>query len=284
MRNYITENHIRNVVKDVIDESVRGIPKSMLNDDEEPVLIGHCEDVDGKVRFYIGAVYNPYEECFDYIYCDTPSLDNKVILTTYQLNNLREVIDPKWINTTFWYDFYNHYNPKQLQKKHDKFMSRLNIEDGHVILRHDSSAVFDGCVDKFKGRTQNYSNNSDFNGNYFWASKLIGKDPSNVHSNHYYCKVPVDSVYDFSTDMEYYGSINIAAQHYPVVALYWEGGPEIVAVAKDPVEIFYSEIFNGGFIIEPKNIDEPKRKTSVSRKRETDANPLSGFTSPHGRR
>ena len=123
------------------------------------------------------------------------------------------------------------------RRKHEMFMSQLDMSGDKVLLKHDSSfRITDGVVRK--GTPNGWSNNSDV-GIYFWGSKNRGSDPSNGGQYTYYCAVSQSMVYDFENDMERYGTLMNAFKQYQYVSQYWKGGPEIVVNTYTPTPITY---------------------------------------------
>lgn len=121
------------------------------------------------------------------------------------------------------------------EESHEQFMNRLDMSDNNVVLKHDSNyRITDGFVKK--GKTNNYSNNSDI-GIYFWGSIDKGNDQTNNSLYTYYCLVPKDEVYDFDNDMERFGTIRNAFNKYSYIAQSWKNGKSIVVNSLTPVKI-----------------------------------------------
>lgn len=123
------------------------------------------------------------------------------------------------------------------EKKHQLFMSRLEMADGKVVLKHDSSVRIEDGVIK-NGKKNSWSSNNDI-GWYFWASKEMGRDPSNGGQYKYYCLVDRNEIYDFENDMERFGQLRQVFEKYSYVAQYWEGTTAIVVNTFKPTPISY---------------------------------------------
>lgn len=153
---------------------------------------------------------------------------------TYYLQNLE--IYPEYQDTYYGEVFLGKKkdNPEDI-KKHEEFMSNLNIDGDMVILTHDSPVLIkDGYISAGHEK-QGYSRNSDV-GIYFWGSKNSGSDPSNSGTYAYYCKVPLSDIYDFQNNADRL-TLKQAMSKYPYVAQYWKGGPAIVVTSwvKTPI-------------------------------------------------
>lgn len=118
----------------------------------------------------------------------------------------------------------------------------MQIWNGQVVLKHDSSdRINNGVVDRPRGKHNPYSNNSDI-GNYFWASEERGKDPSNGKSNVYYCFVPVNEIYDMMANPKQYEDVETAAENERYVAVNWPVGQgAVVVVSQQPTPITFIE-------------------------------------------
>lgn len=122
----------------------------------------------------------------------------------------------------------------------------LNIDNGNVVLKHDSGAkITNGVISRPLGVQNSYSNNSDV-GNYFWGSETTGKDQSNHKKYTYYCFVPLSDVYDMNANPKGYYSVKDAADNEKYVAVNWPRNNDAVAVvSKQPTPIDYIVDNNG---------------------------------------
>lgn len=117
-------------------------------------------------------------------------------------------------------------------------MQDLQMWNGMVVLRHDSSAkITNGVIDHHGKQMNNYSKNSDY-GNYFWASPTPGEDQSNNGAYEYYCLVEPDQVYDFDTNGKGYESLRDAIDNEPYVSGRWHDGA-IAVMSEIPTPISY---------------------------------------------
>lgn len=139
------------------------------------------------------------------------------------------VIYPEYRNTYYGDLFLGKRKGKEGEIMHNEFMSKLNVVQGGVMLKHDSTArITDGVV-KYGEAKNTYSGNDNV-GIYFWGSKKTGRDSSNGQKYTYYCLVPLKSIYDFSTNLERYAGIDQALNDYPYVAQYWRDDPNAIVV------------------------------------------------------
>ena len=138
---------------------------------------------------------------------------------------------------TYWDWFFNGLNETK-EQEHQYFLSQLDIENGMVVLKHNSpykiESGYVGGADK-KGPNI-YSNNSDL-GNYFWGSKEEGADQSGQGEYQYICYVPIDEVYDFEYNEKGYKSMKEAVNNEKYVASWWPNGGGIVVVSQYPTKI-----------------------------------------------
>lgn len=159
----------------------------------------------------------------------------EITVSSFNKQNLE--IYPEYRDTYYGEVFLGKQKTAEDEKGHELFLSRLDVKDEYVILKHDSNVkITDGVIKK--GEPNNYSKNSDI-GIYFWGSKEHGMDQSNNALYTYYCLVDKDKVYDFENDMERFGTIQNALRKYPYVAQYWKDGPEIVVITNTPTSISY---------------------------------------------
>lgn len=145
-------------------------------------------------------------------------------------------LDPKY-KGTYWDWFLNGLDETK-EQEHEYFMSQLDIQDGMVVLKHNSPyKIEDGFVGGSGRKGPNsYSNNSDL-GNYFWGSKEEGSDQSSAGEYQYICYVPVDEVYDFEYNEKGYSSMKEACLNEKYVASWWPNGGGIVVVSRYPTKI-----------------------------------------------
>lgn len=158
-------------------------------------------------------------------------------VSSHKMQNL-EIYD-QYRDTYYGEVFLGHKKTEEDRQAHERFTEFLDVSGGDVMLKHNSDVrITDGVVKK--GKTNNYSNNSDV-GVYFWGSKHFGQDPSNNARYTYYCLVDQGSVYDFENDMERFGTLMNVFKKYRYAAQYWQGGPAIVvnSVASTPTPIAY---------------------------------------------
>ena len=110
--------------------------------------------------------------------------------------------------------------------------------NGHVVLRHDSNEIIrNGIVDGRGKQKSSYSKNSDAT-NYFWASELPGKDPSNASDIHYYCFVEPNAIYDMETNPKGYESVKDAMANERYVSGRWGDGA-IAVMSNHPTPISF---------------------------------------------
>lgn len=122
-----------------------------------------------------------------------------------------------------------------IEQEHKAFMSKLFIIGNNVVLHHNSSYVIkDGFVKK--GEANGYSNNSDI-GIYFWGSRNSGNDPSNSGGYTYYCLIPREELYDFSTNPERM-TLRNALRKYNYCGQYWQDSDAIVVNTFKPTSIW----------------------------------------------
>ena len=148
---------------------------------------------------------------------------------TGQNENEEYIIYPKYKNT-YWDWLFNGLN-ETAEEKHEYLMSQLDIKGDKVILKHLSPyKITDGYVGGPGRKGPNfYSNNSDV-GNYFWAGKKIGADPSTDSAEYiYYCEVALDEIYDFEYNPKGYESIREAASNEAYVAAFFGGSVAAVS-------------------------------------------------------
>ena len=122
-----------------------------------------------------------------------------------------------------------------INQEHKEFVSKLFTIGNNVVLHHNSSYVIkDGIVRK--ERANGYSNNSDI-GIYFWGSRNNGNDPSNAGRYTYYCLVPLNRLYDFSTNAERMTLRNVL-EKYDYCGQYWQNDDAIVVNTFTPTPIW----------------------------------------------
>lgn len=124
-------------------------------------------------------------------------------------------------------------------------MQDLQMWNGMVVLRHDSSTrIKNGVIDHRGKQKNNYSKNSDY-GNYFWASPTPGEDQSNNGTYEYYCLVPPDQVYDFEKNEKGYENLRDAIDNEPYVSGRWHDGA-IAVMSEQPTPISFI-VSNGDY-------------------------------------
>ena len=107
---------------------------------------------------------------------------------------------------------------------------KLNIQDGKVVLMHDSTTMIRNGVIKASNPQNAYSKNSD-TGAFFWGREVRGIDNSNYNDTYtYYCLVDIDDVYDMETNEKGYESYRQALENEPYVAVKWNRPDGAVAV------------------------------------------------------
>ena len=105
----------------------------------------------------------------------------------------------------------------------------------YLVLQHDSSTMIKDGFISHKGRN-NYSSNSDL-GNYFWGSKRKGQDPSNGKSNTYYSIVPIEDIYNMTTNRKKYGTVKESF----VLVRWGDGALCVVSQNPTPIDYIYHE-------------------------------------------
>lgn len=137
-----------------------------------------------------------------------------------------------------WGDVLYDYTPKK-EDYHKEFMSNLMKNGNNIILRHNSSnKIEDGIVVSTAQRANNYTPQSDMGYTYFWASKNDGNDISGGEFT-YYCEVPIDYVYDYSSNLEEFGGQDEALGKYPYIAYYWHDEDAIAVKTQRATPISY---------------------------------------------
>ena len=111
------------------------------------------------------------------------------------------------------------------EQMHNNFNSKLFKMGDKIIIHHNSSyRIKDGFVKK--GEPNGWSNNTDI-GIYFWASRTGGSDTSGNTSYTYYCIIPQEQLYDFSTNEERL-SLRNAMSKYGYAGQFWKDKESIV--------------------------------------------------------
>lgn len=139
------------------------------------------------------------------------------------------VIFNEYRNTDFAVPFFGKQVSQDILKKHEEFMSKFNIQDGKVLLKHNSSVKINDGVLSCGHEKNSYSNNNDI-GWYSWASKEVGADPSGNGMFTYYALVDINDVYDYQYDVERVGTLRQAVKTKPYVAMYWGDDTDVIAV------------------------------------------------------
>lgn len=149
-------------------------------------------------------------------------------------------IYPEFRNTEYG-DFFlgERKDNETLEREHAQFENALFIFNNKVVLRHDSShAIKDGLIRK--GKPNSYSKNNDV-GIYFWGSKQIGNDNSNVGAYTYHCLIDRNQLYDYQTNEERLSLVQ-ALQKYPYSGQFWEDGAIVVNTFKEtPIWCIYNK-------------------------------------------
>lgn len=188
------------------------------NDDMYVMVNPNAEKIDDMSSFkYRNVVYNTKPDGTGAT-ADVPS---------YKLEDIE--IYPEYRDTYYGELFLGRMKGEEDKKKHEEFMSRLNIVNGgQVLLKHSSSVkITDGYVSY--GKKNPWSNNSDI-GIYFWGSKRIGRDQSNIGQYTYICTVNMDDIYDFETNLERFPSLKAALKVHPYCAQQWKDEVNVIVV------------------------------------------------------
>lgn len=188
------------------------------NDDMYVMVNPNAEKIDDMSSFkYRNVVYNTKPDGTGAT-ADVPS---------YKLEDIE--IYPEYRDTYYGELFLGRMKGEEDKKKHEEFMSRLNIVNGgQVLLKHSSSVkITDGYVSY--GNKNPWSNNSDI-GIYFWGSKRIGRDKSNIGQYTYICTVNMDDIYDFETNLERFPSLKAALKVHPYCAQQWQDEVNVIVV------------------------------------------------------
>lgn len=150
------------------------------------------------------------------------------------------VIYPEYQNTEYG-DFFlgERKDDETLEREHGQFENALFKFNNKVVLRHDSSqTIKDGLIRK--GKPNSYSKNNDV-GIYFWGSKQIGNDNSNVGIYTYHCLIDRNQLYDYQTNEERLSLVQ-ALQKYPYAGQFWEDGAIVVNTFKEtPIWCIYNK-------------------------------------------
>ena len=142
-----------------------------------------------------------------------------------------------------WYDILCGYNPDK-QKHHEEFMNKLLKNGNNAVLYHYSNKkIENGYVYSAMGEANRYTPQSDQGYTYFWASKDRGRDQSGGDYI-YYCEVPIEKIYDYSSNLEGFKSQSEAFDHYPYIAYYWDDDDAIVVKTLKPTPISYVKEYN----------------------------------------
>lgn len=247
--NSITESVVLNEAFGDIDSRgwlnigvIKGYSPYMGNDQNTYLMVDpnaeQTEDLDNFRRFH--TTFARHKEGGEY----------SVPVPQYHMQGLE--IYPEYQDTYYGEVFLGRKkNTIEDQKKHEEFMSRLNIDGDSVILIHNSpTLITDGFISAGHEK-QGYSRNGDV-GIYFWGSKNVGSDPSNSGRYTYYCKVPLSSIYDFQTNQDRL-TLKRAMSKYDYVAQNWQGGPAIVVTSWKKTPIWkYLDKSNGEIVGESK--------------------------------
>jgi hypothetical protein len=157
-------------------------------------------------------------------------------IPSYKLEDIE--IYPEYRDTYYGDLFLGRKKGEDGERQHKEFMSKLNIVEGErVILKHSSSVkITDGYISY--GKKNSWSNNSDI-GIYFWGSKHIGRDQSNVGQYTYICTVDLNDIYDFETNLERFPSLRSALKAHPYCAQQWQNETDVIVVntmVKTPIK------------------------------------------------
>ncbi len=136
------------------------------------------------------------------------------------------IVYPEHQDDEFGEMFLGKRKDKEVAKlMHDNFNSKLFKLGNNIVLHHNSSyKLTDGFIKK--GKPNGWSNNTDI-GIYFWASRSAGRDPSNNSTYTYYCIIPQEQLYDFSTNEERL-SLRNAMSKYGYAGQFWKDKESIV--------------------------------------------------------
>lgn len=119
---------------------------------------------------------------------------------------------------------------EQAKAIHAKFLNDLDIRNGYVYLKHNSSyKITDGVIRSRGSGPKFYSSDSDI-GAYFWGSKKIGRDQSNGQQYTYICKVKPEEIYDFNVNPKRYQDVRHAAGKERYVGRQWQDEEDVIAV------------------------------------------------------
>lgn len=142
-----------------------------------------------------------------------------------------------------WHDIFFGYKADK-EEFHKEFMNNLLKNGNKVVLYHYSNnKIENGYVFSTAQRANSYTPQSDIGYTYFWASKNRGRDISGGDYI-YYCEVPIEDVYDYSSNLEGFKSQEEALEHYPYIAYYWADDDAIAVKTQTPTPISYMKVDN----------------------------------------
>lgn len=167
-------------------------------------------------------------------------------IPSWQLKSLR--LYPQYANTI--YDYILFGKPKEVsdeqKRDHEILMSKCFIVGDEMILHHNSKVrITDGVI---RRGTPNIYTPKNFNGICFWASRNDGCDPSGGQQYTYYCRVPLNKVYDSRNNVEGIRSNSELYSKYPYEISLWEGRGDAVVCTTDvetPIWCVHRHYTNG---------------------------------------
>lgn len=151
----------------------------------------------------------------------------------------KAIIYDEYKNSPCSIPFLGSMNMEEKEEKHKDFLSRLNIVNGKVCLKHNSRILINDGMLSMGHPKNNYSNNSDL-GWYSWASTNAGQDPSNGKKYTYIAFIDPSELYDMDADLKRYGNIRKAVANEPYVGKSWDDGSGAICVCSytaTPIDI-----------------------------------------------
>ena len=169
----------------------------------------------------------PEWQRFKFLSDQNPSADGIAELPL-SISSSRVILYPKY-KGTIYDELINGKSKSEEEKENDlsnhkRFMSKLNIQNGKVVLLHTSPhKITDGYI-KQGGIKNNWTPNNAQGGIFFWATKERGIDKSGG-DYWYYCIVPLKEVYDGKNNPQNFkNDKEILDRGYKVIVNEWKDG------------------------------------------------------------
>lgn len=150
-------------------------------------------------------------------------------IPSYKMRNIQ--IYPEYQDSYYGEVFLGRKKTSEESKmSHNLFLNSLDMRNNEVYLKHDSDyKITDGVIKV--GKKNAWSSDSDIAGTYFWGSKKIGRDQSNGRHYTYFCKVPLQDIYDFNTNEKRYQDVQHAMRTEKYVGVKWQDEQDVIVVA-----------------------------------------------------